>query len=52
MYTRQIRECVSVPEDHIFFCGMAIGHRDPGAPVNGFEVPRAPLSEVVRFEGF
>jgi nitroreductase len=52
MYTRQIRQCVTVPQDHIFFCGMAIGYRDPAAPVNRFDVPRAPLSEVVRFEGF
>ncbi len=52
MYTRQIRECVAIPEGHIFFCGMAIGHRDPDAPVNRFEVPRAPLHEAVRFEGF
>ncbi|MEJ5975468.1 nitroreductase [Novosphingobium sp. PS1R-30] len=52
MYTRQIRETVSIPEDHVFFCGLAIGHGDPAAPVNRFAVPRAPLSEVVRFEGF
>lgn len=52
MYSRQVREVVGLPEDHIFFCGLAIGHRDPEAPVNRFEVPRAPLSEVVRFEGF
>jgi nitroreductase len=52
MYPRQIRDCVAIPDDHIFFCGMAIGYRDPDAPVNGFDVPRAPLSEVVRFEGF
>jgi nitroreductase len=52
MYTRQIRECVAIPDDHIFFCGLAIGHRDPDAPVNRFAVPRAPLAEAVRFEGF
>jgi len=52
MYTRQIRASVAIPEDHIFFCGLAIGHRDPAAPVNLFAVPRAPLAEVVRFEGF
>jgi nitroreductase len=52
MYSRQIRDCVNIPDDHIFFCGVAIGYRDPDAPVNRFEVPRAPLSEVVRFEGF
>lgn len=52
MYGRQVREAIAVPEDHVFFCGLAIGHRDPAAPVNLFDVPRAPLSEVVRFEGF
>lgn len=52
MYARQVRECAAIPDDHIFFCGLAIGHRDPDAPVNRFEVPRAPLAEVVRFEGF
>jgi nitroreductase len=52
MHTRQIRDCVAIPEDHIFFCGMAIGYRDPDAPVNRFAVARAPLAETVRFEGF
>jgi nitroreductase len=52
MYTRQIRACVAIPDDHIFFCGMAIGYRDPDALVNRFVVPRAPLPDVVRFEGF
>ena len=52
MYAREVREAIAVPEDHIFFCGLAIGYRDPQAPVNLFAVPRAPLSEVVRFEGF
>lgn len=52
MYARQVREAGRVPDDHIFFCGLAIGHRDPDALVNRFDVPRAPLSEVVRFEGF
>ncbi|HEX8057237.1 MAG TPA: nitroreductase [Novosphingobium sp.] len=52
MYGRRVREAIAVPEDHVFFCGLAIGHRDPAAPVNLFDVPRAPLSEVVRFEGF
>lgn len=52
IYTPQIRQTVAIPEDHIFFCGMAIGWRDPDAAVNAFEVPRAPLEEAVRFEGF
>ncbi len=52
VYTPQIREVVAIPENHIFFCGMAIGYRDPEAPVNLFPVPRAPLSESIRWEGF
>ncbi len=52
IYSAQIRAQVAIPDDHIFFCGMAIGHRDPAAPVNNFPVPRAPLEESVSFEGF
>ena len=52
VYSRQIRETVAIPDDHIFFCGLAIGHRDPAAPVNAFAVSRAPLGEVARFVGF
>ena len=52
MYGAQVREHAQIPDDHIFFCGMAIGFRDPDAAVNQFEVARAPLSEMVRFEGF
>ena len=52
IYSAQIRAQVAIPDDHIFFCGMAIGHRDPTAPVNNFPVPRAPLEETVTFDGF
>ena len=51
-YHRQIREHGPIPDDHIFFCGMAIGHRDPDAPINTFPVARAPLDEAVTFLGF
>jgi nitroreductase len=47
-----VRKAVSIPDDHIFFCGLGIGYRDSEAPVNTFRVPRAPLSEVAEFEGF
>lgn len=52
IYQEQIRAVVDIPEDHIFFCGMGIGWRDPAAPVNNFLVPRAPLDEAIRWEGF
>lgn len=52
VYSPQIRECVEIPEDHIFFCGVAIGYRDEDAPVNTFDVPRADISESVHWEGW
>lgn len=52
VYAPQIREVVTIPEDHIFFCGLAIGYRDPQAPVNAFPVARAPLDEVIGWEGW
>lgn len=51
IYQAQIRSVVPIPEEHIFFCGLAIGHRDPDAAINTFPVPRAPLDEVVTFLG-
>lgn len=52
VYSPQIREVVSIPDDHIFFCGVAIGYRDPHAPVNTFAVPRARIEESIRWEGW
>ena len=52
VYQKQVRECVAIPEDHVFFCGLAIGYRDQEAAINRFEVPRAALEEAVTFEGF
>lgn len=52
IYQEQIRAVVDIPDDHIFFCGLGVGWRDPAAPVNNFPVPRAPLDEAIRWEGF
>ena len=52
VYSPQIREVVDIPDDHTFFCGLAIGWRDAQAPVNNFPVARAPLDDAVRWEGF
>jgi nitroreductase len=52
VYSQQIREAVTIPDDHIFFCGMAIGWGDRDAAVNQFPVARTELDEAVRWEGF
>jgi nitroreductase len=46
-----IRQALSIPDDHMLFCGIAIGHADAAAPVNSAIISRAPLEEMVRFEG-
>lgn len=52
LYGTYMRELLDIDGDHIFFCGMAIGYRDPDAPVNNFHVPRVPLADTVEFRGF
>lgn len=52
LYAPLIREIAPIPDDHVLFCGLSIGHRDPDAVVNRFAVPRAPLNESIRWDGF
>jgi nitroreductase len=44
-----IREYLSVPENEMIFCGMAIGHADEDALVNALTSERVPLAEFVTF---
>lgn len=52
MFSKQVRAVADIPDDHIFFCGMAIGYRDADAAVNAFDVKRATTDEAVRFVGW
>lgn len=49
VYPDTVKRVGEIPDDHVFFCGLAIGHPDRGAAVNQFPNPRAPLTETVRF---
>lgn len=52
-HARLIKDFLGVSDaTHVLWCGLAIGWRDPDAPINGYERTRAPLDEVVRFVGF
>ena len=51
-YGQFMKGRLGIDDEHIFFCGMAIGYRDPGTPINTFAVPRVPLAETVAFKGF
>ncbi|WP_417622623.1 nitroreductase [Parasphingorhabdus sp.] len=52
MYGTYMRELLDIGDDYIFFCGMAIGYRDPDAPINNFKVSRVPISDAIEFRGF
>jgi nitroreductase len=49
VWHRIIREYLSVPEEEMVFCGVAIGYADESHPVNTLTSDRAPLEEWVRF---
>ena len=51
VWHRVIREYLSVPENEMIFCGMALGYADETAPVNTLETERAPLEEFVTVFG-
>lgn len=53
LYANVIRDHIGIDhERYMFFCGMAIGYRDPDAPINNFERERVPLDEQVKFLGW
>lgn len=47
-----VSEFLELPEDRIFYCGMAVGHADSSHPINQFRTGREPLQAFARFRGF
>lgn len=48
-WSRTVAEYVGAPEDEMLFCGIAVGHADPDAPVNRLRSERMPLEEWATF---
>ncbi len=46
---QQVQQFTEAPAELMLFCGMAIGYRDPDAPVNALISERMPLSEFATF---
>ncbi len=42
----------SLAEEELIYCGMALGHADPEAPVNGLRSARAEVAEFADLRGF
>ena len=45
----EIKEMLNIPEEKQVVIGVAVGYRDPDAPVNRSRSERAPLSELVKW---
>jgi nitroreductase len=43
---------LQLPDEHILFCGIALGMADDAAAINGWRSEREPLEVFARFEGF
>jgi nitroreductase len=52
MYAPTVYRQLDTPANLMLFCGMAIGRRNPAAPVNRLVSDRVPLDAFARFEGF
>jgi nitroreductase len=46
-----IKELLNIPEEKKVVIGIAVGHKDPQAPINKSRSERAPLSELVKWRG-
>ena len=44
-WSQAVAEFVEAPEDEMLFCGVAIGHADPDAPVNDLVSERMPFEQ-------
>jgi nitroreductase len=49
---KTIAAFLDIPSEQMLFCGMALGHADPDAPINRWQSPRVPLAEFATFRGF
>jgi nitroreductase len=51
-YPRTVAAFVGLPDDHMVFSGMALGYRDPDAPINGWRTRRDPPHAWRELRGF
>lgn len=52
MVRESLHRHFELPERELVYCGMALGHPEPGAAVNGLRSERAPVEAFAVFRGF
>jgi nitroreductase len=51
-YPQTVAKFLNMPEDHMLFSGMALGYRDPEAPINRLRAARDPFEAWGELIGF
>ena len=51
-WQQEISEFLDLPEDRMFYCGMAMGYADEQHPINNWRTERESLDQLVQFCGF
>lgn len=51
-YSKSVAAALNLPDDHMVFSGMAMGYRDPEAPINTLRAEREPFEAFGRLIGF
>lgn len=46
-YGEEIKDSLNIHQDKKVLLAVALGYADDGAPENGFEIPRVPISEIL-----
>jgi len=49
---KTVIDYLSIPDEQMLFCGMALGYRDEEQPINAWRTDRASLEEFVQWNGF
>lgn len=49
---KTVGEVLGLPEDRLFYCGMALGYADEADPINCWRTTREPLESFATFSGF
>lgn len=44
-----IRQFFAIPDELQVYCGLAVGYKDPAAPINSWRTERAPVDEIATF---
>lgn len=48
-FHQTVADFIGLPDEQLFYCGMAVGYADLDDPVNQWRTERAPLEDIARF---